>query len=441
MFKSISSKKIYDNSSISFVFEFFTPLEKRIASAKFSKALGKKIKWFTDANSSYEATFETFKIAPIYSNGYKEISLSTGFLPYQDGIHMLLKIMNIIESIGHTTSRCSVTTKIRLNEKALDLPIKIDKLNKLKYLLGLDESKMFELWPVNENDNIRVYQNNLRFIQPKDLYNTIITENYVERMNPIEFNLPESEFFANNFSELGQGQLVINYISGKDYTKKKKEAVETINIIIEHLYNTLAENYTYTVSEKKKIVNIVYEFKKSIVGTRSYLNFKSTYPDISIYMDLTPNKYLIEANYPIIRDSLFKLIVGGGITEAIINYDTQRKAIQIKDAKITKSILVENLEFYQCEVEADANNCLFEGCTIKNSKLTNSTVFSNNVIRNSKIINCNYLGENNSIKSSYLDNSENLMINAELQECLVNNGKFTLSSKIDSKTKIINNKK
>jgi hypothetical protein len=437
MFKSIAKKKIYDNSSISFVFEFFTPLNKREAAAKFARALGKRVKWFTDIDTDFEPTHESFKIAPIYSNGYKEISLSTGFMPYQEATHMFLKTMNIIDAIGYTTNRCSVKTRIRLDEKELQIPVKLDKLNRFKYLLGINENELFKLWPAQENENRKIYQNHLSFLQPKDPYNTVVTEGFVERMNPIEFKFPESDFFANDFSELDRGALVINYIGGKDYTKKKKEAVSAINLVIEHLYATLCENYTYSPEEKQRIRDIVNEMRSSIDGTRNYFNFKMLYPNISVYVDLKNDNRTVEANYGILRDKIFKLIVGGGITEAVINYDSRRKVVQVKDTVLKKSILIEGIEFYQSSIEADAKNCLFEGCTIRNSKLQECTIFSNNLIKNSKIIDCDYLGDANEISSSYLDNSEKKVIHAELKECLVNRGKFSIGSSIDKNTKVL----
>lgn len=436
MFKSILKKELYDNSDLAFVFEFFTPLNKREAAAKFARALGKRVKWFKEINTEFEPTYESFKISPIYSNGYKEISLSTGFMPYNEAVHMFLKTMNVIDEVGHTTNRCSVKTRIKINERELGLTLGLNKLNRFKYLLGINEEELFTLWPAQENENRKIYQNHLSFIQPRDIYNTVITENFIERMNPIEFKFPTSDFFANDFSELDQKTLVINYIGGKDYTKKKKEAVAAINIVIEHLYDTLSNNYKYSPEEKKKISGIANEFKNSIDGTRNYLNFKMLYPDISVYIDLKDDPRLVEANYTIIREKIFKLIVGGGITEAVINYDTHRKAIQVKDAVLKKSILVEGIEFYQCQVEADAKNCLFEGCTIRHSKLEECTIFSNNFIKGSKIINCDYLGEQNEILSSYLDNPEKKAINAFLKECLVNRGKFTAHSTVDKLTKV-----
>ena len=437
MFKSLSKKEIYDNSNLSFVFEFFTPLSKRDASARFARALGKKIKWFDKVDSDFTPTYETFKISPTYSNGYKEISLTTGDMPYQEAVHMLLKTLNVIESLGHTSSRCSLKTRIGLNEDALGLTVTLDRLNRLKYLLGINEEALFKMWPAQPNEHCKIPQTSPNFIQPRDLYNTVITENLVERMDPIEFKFPESDFFANDFSELGKGRLVVNYIGGKDYSKKKRESVDTINLVIEHLYETLASNYRYSPEEKKRISGIVNEFKNSIDGTRNYFNFKMLYPNVSVYIDLKEDTRMIESNYSIFREKLFKVIVGGGITEAVVNYDTRRKSLQIKDAVIKKNVIVEGVEFYQCDIEADAKGCLFEGCKILNSKVVECTIYSNNFIKNSKVIECDYLGGANEIYSSWVDNSAQKAINADLKECLVNRGKFTLNSSIDKSTTIL----
>lgn len=440
MFKSLSSKEIYDRSSLSFTFEFFTPLTKREAAAKFARSLGKKIKWFSDVSPEFEPTYEAFRLSPTYSNGYKEVSLSTGFMDYQEAIHMLLKTMNVIESIGYTTDRCQVTTRVRLDTRELGIPTQTAKLNKFKYLVGLDEKRLFELWPQAENESHKIYANHIHLIQPKNLYNTVISESFIERMDPVEFNFPESDFFANDFSELGQGNLIVKYIGGKDYTKKKKDAVSAINVVIEHLYSTLSKNYEYSLDEKKKISEMVTEFKNSVDGTRNYFNFKTLYPNITMYVDLKPIGFLVESHYSNLREKIFKLVVGGGIDEAILNYDTHRKVLQIKDAIVRKSILIEGVEFYQCTVEADSRGCLFEGCTIKNSKLTGCTVFSNNFIKNSKLIDCDFLGEANEISSSYLEAPDNKTINADLRECLVKGGRFSQSSTVDERTKVISKK-
>lgn len=438
MFKSLDKKSIYDSTKISFCFEFFSPMRKMDAAAKISRALGKNIKWFKEVKNDFTPTNEMFKLAPTYSNGYKEMQLSTGFLPYQEAMHMYLKVSNIIESIGFTTDRCKVKTTIKLNEKKLDLPYGLSKLNRLKYLISLDEKKLFELWPQPANENRLIYQNHLQYVQPRRLFDMVLTESIIERGDSIDLKFPESDFFATDFSKLSENQLIVNYISGKDYTKKKKEAVETLNLVIEHAYDTLINNSNYSNQEKIKISEMVNDFRTGINSTRSILNFKSAYPNIGLFVDLSQAPHLLEAQYLIIRDKLFKLLIGGGITEGQVNYDTNRKVLQIKGAELKRSILLEGVEFYDCTIEGDVKNCLFENCIIRNSKLEDCTIYSNNMIKFSKIIDCDYLGESNEIISSYLDNPDNKIINADLKECLVNRGKLTINSEIDSSTKIIN---
>lgn len=437
MFKSLDKKNIYDNTQISFCFEFFSPMRKMDAAAKISRALGKKIRWFSEIKNDFKPTNETFKLAPTYSNGYKEMQLSTSLLPYQEAMHMYLKISNIIESIGFTTDRCRVKTTIRFNENRLGLLTGLTKLNKLKYLISLDEKKLFELWPQPKNENRLIYQNHLQYVRPRRIFDMVLTESIIERGESIDLKFPESDFFATDFSQLNKGNLVVNYISGKNYTHKKKEATETLNIVIEHAYQTLIDNYNYSNQEKIKISEMVKDFRHAIDSTRTLIGFKSAFPKIELYVDLKKTDYLLETAYPKIRENIFKLIIGGGITEASINYDTARQKIQVKGADIERSILLDGIEFFECTIEGDVKNCLFENCIIRNSKLDDCSIFSNNLITFSKLLNCDYLGESNEIKSSFLDNPENRMINASLSECLINRGKLTLNSEIDDSTKII----
>lgn len=441
MFKCIDKKELYDNSKVAFVFEFFSPLTKQEVASKFAKTLNKKVKWFGDINESFTPTESIFKLSPTYNKGYREVSLSTGFMDYSDAVNTYLKITHIIEAIGHTTDRCGVKTKIRLDEKRLDLPTRLDKLNKLKYLLTINEEEIFKVWPQVDTDRIRLTQDNLNFIKPNNIHSKIISESYIKSMNPLEFNIPESDNFATDFSEIGRGQLVTNYISGKNYTSKRNESIETINKVIEALYETLTHNYEYTQEETSKLAKIAIQIKEAAQATRSYLNFSLQYPDIPVYINLRNTHFLIESNFNSIREPLFQLTSSGAIKEAQINWDTERQKFQIKGANISRSILIENVEFYDCTIEGDFKNCLFDNCTLKNSNLSECILNNNNYIKASKIVECYYTGTTNMISLSYLNNSSNKQINAELKECLVHNGVFTRDSQIDSKTKLINNKK
>ena len=389
-----------------------------------------RVHGFRHYHSDFVPDDKNFKIEPDLSGGSNMVELVTGPMEYNDAKFFLVKISKFIENYGYTNEKSSIHFNLSFfGDKNLN------DLNVLKLILNTNEEEIYSFYPSRKGN---IYAKSVKSIIPfkgYDFFNIPIDS----IRNSL--HLPEDKYYGINFLNINNNKetqrIEYRYIGGKDYTKKKKEAVSAINLVIEHLFTTLSSNYSYTAEEKKKINTIVNEFRTSIDGTRNYFNFKMLYPNISVYIDLKDDPRIVEANYTILREKVFKLIVGGGITEATINYDSRRKAVQVKDAVLKKSILIEGIEFYQCQIEADAHLCLFEGCTIKYSKLQECTIFSNNIIKGSKIINCDYLGGENEISMSYLDNSETKMINAELKECLVNRGKFTINSTIDKSTKII----
>lgn len=437
MFKSLDSKKVYDSVKLSFNFDFFSPLTRKEAAGRLARALGVKIMWSNKMTKAYESNDSGFKLVPTYSKGYKELSLSTGFLPYNEAVHLFLKAMNVIDEIGFTTDRCGVKTSILVNEKNLELNTGLDKMNRLKYLIGLDEKQIFEWWPQTENDSKLVYQGQLSHIKIKKAYDTMLSTKLLEKLDPHHLTLVESEFFGNDFSKTGQKILTINYIGGKNYTKKKRESVNTINLVIDRLYETLKNNFSYSDREKIRIEDLTEEMKQALQKTRTYTSFKSSFPGATLSIDLKKDELLIESQYSSLREKLFEFALAGGIEEASFNWDNRRKKFQVKDAVFKNNLMTENAEFFNCTVEGELRNCLVESSIIRNSKLVDCIVHSNNMIKFSKLYECEYLGGANEISSSFLENSENKPISADLRECLVYKGRLSLLATIDSSTKII----
>lgn len=437
MFKSLDSKKVYDSVKLSFNFDFFSPLNRKEAAGRLARALGVKIMWSNKMTKAYESSDSGFRLTPTYSKGYRELSLSTGFLPYNEAIHFFLKAMNVIDEVGFTTDRCGVKTSILVNEKNLELSTGLDKMNRLKYLIGLDEKQIFEWWPQVENDSKLVYQGQLSHIKIKKAYDTMLSTKLLERLDPHHLTLVESDFFGNDFSKTGQKILSINYIGGKGYTKKKRESIDTINLVIERVYATLKNNFSYSDSERTKIEELTEEMKLALNKTRTYTSFKSAFPEASLSIDLKQDERLIESQYQALREKLFEFALAGGIEEASFNWDNRRKRFQVKDAKFKNNLMVEGAEFFDCTIEGELRNCLVESSIVRNSKLVDCIVHSNNMIKFSKLYECEYLGGANEISASFLENSEHKPIVADLRECLVYKGKLSLLATIDSSTKII----
>lgn len=430
---------LYTNSSLSFKFEFKSSIRRRDMASKLANNTGKKIKWFKGVDESFKPGSEIFKLSNKYSHSSKTFIFETGLVPYHDAIRLMLQTMNLIEHFGQTDDRCEMTVGISLNERKLNLPFGLPKLNKFKYLIGLNEKEILKDWNTDDTERRKIPQGNYFYFHSKNpYYSYISSDSIIERADSSQFNFPESDFFGHRFNRINEGILEITYIGGKDYHRKKVEAKRTINLIIDRLYRTLSENYVYDIDEKSKLNSLINEYRRAVDSTKNTLNLKSNYPNIKLYHDLRSQEFLIESVYPVLREKLFDLIVFGGVHIADVNWDNERKRLQVKGAKIDKNVVIEGIEFYDCVVEADAKNCLFSGCQIRNSKIENCDIVSSNFIKNSKVIECKYHGTNNTISKSYIDNNPRDMIMADVRECLVNRATFKLGANIDDKTIIVN---
>jgi uncharacterized protein YjbI with pentapeptide repeats len=438
MYIDLDKSQLYKDSSISLKLEFRSPIRRRDMASKLSKNTGKAVKWFKGVNESFKPSSSIFKLSNKYSHNSKIFVFETGLVQYHDGMRLMLQVMNIIESFGYTDDRCEMTVGISLNEKKLGLHAGISSINKFKYLIGLDENKILERWNTKETERAKMSQSTYFYFHSKNPYDTYISNSILERVNVGDFNFPESEFFGSNFRRINEGILEISYIGGKDYHRKKREASDTINQVILRLYETLSNNFSYTVDERRNLEKLVEEYRRVVYSTKTPLSLKSNYPNINLYYDLKSTDYLIESNYNSFREKIFDLVVFGAVHIADINWDNTRKVIQVKDANIGKNMVIEGVEFYNCTVEADAKNCLFSGCTIKNSKIDGCDIMGSNYIKNSKVIECKYHSLDNQISNSYIDNDPKNMIGAHLKSCLVNRGSFKIGSTVDNETEIIN---
>jgi hypothetical protein len=122
-----------------------------------------------------------------------------------------------------------------------------------KYILNLDEGKIFDLWPSAKSRIQKIYKNSVLNIYPKNKFIAETSIEYANPASPMDFNLPYSKYFGLNFTKLPNNYLEVRYAGGKDYEKKKKEAIELINYMAESLYATLLDNNTYTINERRKI--------------------------------------------------------------------------------------------------------------------------------------------------------------------------------------------
>ena len=437
MYNNIEDKFLYDNTNIGFSFQFFSPLSREKIASKLSKYLGKNV-IPVDNKKKIRFVDEAIFVSPDFEGGHRMNSIDTDLMPYHTGVHTMLKCMNFINEMGFTNGKTNMGIKVSLNESDLNLKYRLEGLNKFKYILNLNENQIFKWWPNVSSEKQKIHQSKAIFIYPKQMYSSRLTGSLLEKSNSIEYNFPESSNFGTNFSNLKNGYLEISYAGGKGYQRKKKEVIDLINYTSRHLYETLKNNFSFGIDERRKIERLLERYQRIIDTTKDYDTFRYNYPDIKLHVDLKNHSFLIESNYQLLRNKLFELISCCEMQKAVVNYDTVRKRVQVKDASIKKGFSLSGIDFFNCRVEADAKDCLFEQCHIRNSNIIDSVLHSNNDIKYSKISNCKYGGYLNEIKSSSIYSDKNKIINADLKNCIVFNGNFSQESTIDDKTELIN---
>jgi len=209
MYKDINKKKLFDNVELGFEFEFFSPLTRKELSEKLSRTLGKTVNWTNRYHGKTPVLPNSFKLEPDYSGGMKTNELITGVMPYNEAIHVLLKVFNFINENGFTNERTGLHINISFNEVDLDLKEKLQNLNVFKYILNLDEAKIFDLWPSAKSRIQKIYKNSVLNIYPKNKFISEASLDYANPSSPFDFNLPFSKYFGLNFTKLPNNYLEV----------------------------------------------------------------------------------------------------------------------------------------------------------------------------------------------------------------------------------------
>ncbi len=436
MYNDLAKRHIFETAKLGFEFEFFSPIGRDILASTFESALGRKVVWTNSYKSDIPVTESQFKLEADFSGGFKMHELVTAPLPYSEAVNVLFRAMNVIAENGFTSDRCGLHINLSFDKQKSELPISLENLNTLKFILNLNEAKIYELWPSALNKTQKPYKGSVNFIYPK---NKFIAETTLSvKPDPTQFNIPQSKYFGLNFTKLAEGYLEIRYAGGMDYQTKKSQAVDLINYLTELTYSVLENNSQYSLIEKQQISKILEKQKATLFAVKSPQNLKSAYPSISLYVDLHSDLQIIESNFANLKDSLFNMIAFGNLKSGVVNYDTTTRRIQIKDARLKEGFGISGVDLFNCIIEGEVTNCLLHGCKVKSSLIKESIIFTNNEIRHSLIKNCSFQRDGiNLIAGSYLDIKAEHPIFAELKECIVRAGTLSYNSTADSKTEFI----
>jgi Putative amidoligase enzyme len=438
MYKDLTKQRIFDNVNIGFEFEFFSPIARAELAERLTSLLGKNVISTNEYNSDIPVSYTDFKLEPDFSGGFKMNELITGVMPYNEAIHVMYKVMNFIDENGFTTERTGLHINMSLNEFDLGLNERLQNLNVFKYILGLNEEKIFEMWPSAKSRIQKIYKNSVTNIYPKNKFLTETSISYAKPGNPMDFAYPQSKYFGMNFDKLKDGYLEVRYAGGVDYQVKRQSATDLINYVAESLVETLTSNHTYSIDEQRKVTDVIKKQKENSIAIKTYENFAKNFPNIELYIDLKDDPRIIESNYLNLRESLFDLITFGKITKGKVNYDTGTKRVQLKDSILKEGFGIHGLDLINCSIEAEITDCMLFGCKVRSSHVTECRILTDNDIRYCHLDECLFeRGGDNRIDLSYIKSSPDSVIYANLNECIVRSGIIALDSKVDNKTEVL----
>lgn len=431
MYTDLSKKPIYDNTRIAFSADFFSPLKRERIASKMSNALRKRVvysdKYKTRANAG------SMKLYPNFFGGHKMNTIESDAMPYNEGVNTLLMTLNAIDEMGFTTRKCKM--KIRVWHDAGNMGgAQMEHLNVTRFMLNLNESNILSFW--KKFDSEKVWRSSLKYVYPKNVFMTDFGPALLENAAATSLKYPVSKFFGVGFDNIKNGYVELRYVSGQNYQRRKPQIIDLINGVVENVHDALMPR-EYTDQEYAKMSAIFAEQRDIVESMKTYESFKAKYPLITLYVDLNGNSEVLTQRFQDMREKLFDLVVYGNIKGGMINLDTARGRMQVRESYLHNGFSISDVDFFDCKLEGDFTGCGFQSCTVFSSVLRQSHLYNTNNVKNSAMFECSFIGSGNELHGAYVDNGVDKPIEADIHRSVIRRGVVTMNSVVDGETELI----
>jgi len=424
--KYINKFDMLNNSIIGFEFEFFTdrPYHKllELLNRELSPA---KVSGYRVYHSSFNPTEEHWKIEPDLSLGYDGVELISGPIPYVNAKVYLLKALKILQGDDfHTDDKCSIHINLSFDKEKT--PKVLDKLNKLKLILNVDENFIYKYFPDRENN---FYAKTVKKLIPFKSYD--FTNNAAEILtNSLE--LPDTKYYGINLLNVFDGRLEFRYIGGEDYEKKTGEILELMDYFIELTYNCI--NEPLNEEDMDELKDYLSENINQFKSFTKLDNFIAEFPSIDLQVDQNPDLIILRTYYEQIYDELYDIITNiYNLNNCIINYNTEEQKIELVNANFKTIFDIRRIDIIDSTIDGGSFvNCNLINCEIKNAHLTNCTVVYTDLY-NSKL-ESTQIHEGSILNDCYVFNC---LLDAHMKGGIFRSGKLGESAELDSDVKIV----
>ncbi len=422
----LNDYSILKQAVIGIEFEAYSKANYPITLEIFNRELSPIKVWgYQHCDKNFKVDSKNFKILPDLSGGFNCLELVTGPQTYLECRLTLSKILKVLQQIAHTTDRTGLHINISFPN---DSGKNIEKLNILKLILNLEETKIYDSFP-DRKDN--VYAKSIKNIIPyKDYDYTNSTANILGN----SLLLPNTKYYGINFATMGEGRLEFRYIGGENYQFKVNEILDLMDYFILLTWNSIGEQLDN--NEAKMLRVYLDENIRKYKALNKLDTFMAQFPTVELQIDKRNDYEIVSAYYSILYDDIYELIRHSkNFKNAIINYDTETRCIEIVGGEnIEFTGPVSQLDFINCTLEqGDFTECNFIRSQIKNSIMLSSNL-SDSYAEESKLLSCK-VDKESEIKDCYF--TEGVM-GGNMVGGVFRSGKIGVDGHVSQETKVLN---
>lgn len=409
---------------IGYEFEFYSNMSYYKTLESLNQYLSPvKVHGFRKYHSKFKPDSNNFKLEPDYSGGADMVELVTGPIRYQESRIYLTKVLKWMQENTRTDERCSIHINIGFPEKS---QFKLENLNILKLILNINEHKILKEFPDRKHN---IYSKSVAKLIPFKNYDfTDVSPSIIAS----SLNLPSTKYFGINLNHLTEGRIEWRYLGGKDYQFKVGQILDAMDYFIfltsdslfdnfnNHDYELLQEYLDKNISEYKTLAEID--------------DFISLYPTIELQVDKKPLYETLSTYYYRFFDKLYDLISNTeNLKECIINWDTLRNRLEVVNADVKSTFLLEGYDFINCVIkDSTLLQCETYTCEVHNTHIDNSIIQSTEIFE-SKLTNCR-VDQFSLIVESYFTEG---ILDGEIKGGVLRSGILGKNAVISSTTRIL----
>lgn len=255
-------------------------------------------------------------------------------------------------------------------------------------------------------------------------------------INVVKNNLrtPNDKYYGINFLNINNDKesqrVELRYIGGKDYEKNIGNLIYFMDRFIINVYSSIDTDFSS--EDINKLEDYLETHISLFKNFSKYDNFIVDFPTIQLQIDQVSSYDLINAYYPSIYTKLYNIIDATvNLKECIINYVTTTQTVEVVDAIIKTTSILNGYDLINCKSEGIFEDCFFIGSEIKNSQMTKCKLQQSSA-QNSKVLNCKV--EMSELTNCYFMEG---YLNGDMFGGVYRSGKLGPYATMDSEVKVV----